>query len=120
MIDEVQDTYIAVLESANRVLEKEELSEKSLKDDDLPKLEIDKFGGDPLDYQYFKCVFQDSIEAKCKDPGKCLRRLMQYTKGPAKKLYLIVPLLEKVNVLRRQKLFLVKDLVNHSWWLKLL
>ena len=72
-----------MLQSANKVLDS--VPDDPRRDDDLPKLEIDKFSGDPLEYQYFISVFKDSVEAKCKDPGKSLLRLLQYTKRPAKK-----------------------------------
>ena len=82
-LDDVQESYIKVLQSANKVLDS--VPNNPRHDDDLPKLEIDKFSGDPLEYQYFISVFKDSVEAKCKDPGKSLLRLLQYTKGSAKK-----------------------------------
>ena len=87
-LDDVQESYIKVLQSANKVLDS--VPDDPRRDDDLPKLEIDKFSDDPLEYQYFISVFNDSVEAKCKDSGKSLLRLLQYTKGPAKRLSRIV------------------------------
>ena len=72
-----------MLQSANKV--SDSVPDDSRRDDDLPKPEIDKFSGDPLEYQYFILVFKDSVEVKYKDLGKSLLRLLQYTKGPAKK-----------------------------------
>ena len=48
-IVDVQESYIRVLQSANKV--SDSVPDDSRRDDDLPKPEIDKFSGDPSEYQ---------------------------------------------------------------------
>ena len=50
----------------------------------VPKLEIDKFSGDPLEYQTFVAIFNETIDSRIDDPQIKLTRLLQYTTGPAK------------------------------------
>ena len=50
----------------------------------VPKLEIDKFSGDPLEYQTFLAIFDETIDSRIDDPQIKLTRLLQYTTGPAK------------------------------------
>ena len=50
----------------------------------MPKEEIDKFSGDPLEYQTFVMVFDEVIDARIDDPQVKLNRLLQYTTGSIK------------------------------------
>ena len=50
----------------------------------IPKLELDKFAGDPLDYQRFMAIFDESVGSKVADDQIKLTRLLQYTTGQAK------------------------------------
>ena len=50
----------------------------------LPKVELDCFSGDPLQYYSFMNVFEDTVEKVVEDGGTKLTRLLQYTSGPAK------------------------------------
>ena len=53
-------------------------------ENEIPKLEIDVFHGDPLHYQTFIAVFKEAVERKVADGQGKLARLLQYTGGPAK------------------------------------
>lgn len=50
----------------------------------IPKLEIDKFNGEPSEYKSFMAVFEESVASKVNDGNIKLTRLLQYTTGPAK------------------------------------
>ena len=50
----------------------------------VPKVEIDKFSGDPLEYQTFLAIFDETIDSRIDDPQIKLTRLLQYTTGSAK------------------------------------
>ena len=50
----------------------------------IPKVSIDKFQGDPLEYQAFIATFDELVDSKTKDDRIKLTRLLQYTAGPAK------------------------------------
>ena len=50
----------------------------------MPRVEIDVFSGNPLEYQSFMAVFNDSVDSQpIKDRMK-LTKLLQYTSGAAK------------------------------------
>ena len=50
----------------------------------IPKVEIDKFDGNPLEYQTFMVIFDEMIDGKVMDGQVKLTRLLQYTLGMAK------------------------------------
>ena len=50
----------------------------------IPKVVIDKFEGDPLEYQTFIATFDELVHSKTSDNQIKLTRLLQYTAGPAK------------------------------------
>ena len=50
----------------------------------VPKVEIDKFEGNPLDYLTFMAIFDEVVHTKVMDGQVKLTRLLQYTTGPAK------------------------------------
>ena len=50
----------------------------------IPKVEIDKFDGSPLEYQAFISVFDEVVDSQSSDNHVKLTRLLQYTTGPAK------------------------------------
>ena len=50
----------------------------------IPKVELDKFDGDPLMYQSFVSTFNELVDKKTDDAQIKLTRLLQYTTGPAK------------------------------------
>ena len=51
-----------------------------------PKVELDSFDGNPLDYHYFKASFVDVVESSITDQHGRLTRLIQYISGEAKDL----------------------------------
>lgn len=59
---------------------------KMMKSQSAPKVEIDVFGGDVLEYSYFISNFKDMIESSVEDQRGRLNRLIKYTKGEAKEL----------------------------------
>ena len=50
----------------------------------VPRLEIDKFSGDPMRYQTFMNAFDDLVDSHISEGRVKLTRLLQYTDGPAK------------------------------------
>ena len=50
----------------------------------IPKISIDKFQGDPLEYQAFFATFDELVDSITKDDRIKFTRLLQYTAGPAK------------------------------------
>ena len=50
----------------------------------VPKVDLDKFDGDPLDFQSFMSLFDESIGNKLSDDQMKLTRLLYYVSGPAK------------------------------------
>ena len=51
-----------------------------------PEVEVDKFSGNPLEYQYFSTMFKEVVERKIKDPVGRLKCLIKFTDGEAKDL----------------------------------
>ena len=51
-----------------------------------PEVEVDKFSGNPLKYQYFYTMFKEVVERKIKDPVGRFTRLIKFTDGEAKDL----------------------------------
>ena len=51
-----------------------------------PDADIDVFGGDPLDYHYFRASFRDAVESRMRDQRGLLTRLIKYTAGVPKEL----------------------------------
>jgi len=50
----------------------------------LPRLELDTFDGDPLQYHSFLGVFEETVEKVVTDGSAKLTRLLRYTSGAAK------------------------------------
>ena len=50
----------------------------------LPKVEVDKFDGNPLEYLTFIAVFDEVVDSTVMDGQVKLTRLLQYTSGSAK------------------------------------
>ena len=51
-----------------------------------PQVEIDKFDGNPLEYQYFVSIFNQVVEKKVSDQTGRLTILLKFTVGEAKEL----------------------------------
>ena len=51
-----------------------------------PSAEIDTFGGNPLEFEYFKSTFKEGVERLVSDQRGRLTRLIKYTSGEAKEL----------------------------------
>jgi hypothetical protein len=98
---EVQDKYSMSLKEANiwidslvkkegahdeSVVLKEEkaMSQEMLAMFNLPKVELDTFSGDPLNYHSFIAVFDESVDKVVREGSAKLTRLLQYTSGDAK------------------------------------
>ena len=50
------------------------------------EVELDKFSGNPLEYQYFSTMFKEVVERKIGDPVGRLAQLIKFTDGEAKDL----------------------------------
>ena len=59
---------------------------QTLKLQAAPKVEIETFRGDPLEYSYFMDCFKDVVENLVENPRQRLVRLLKYTEGDAKDL----------------------------------
>ena len=44
-----------------------------------PEIDIDVFGGDPLEFHYFMAAFGETVEKRLEEPRGKLTRLMKYT-----------------------------------------
>ena len=51
-----------------------------------PKIDIDVFLGNPLEYYYFMEIFKEVVEKRIKNPREDSQRLIKYTTGEAKDL----------------------------------
>ena len=51
-----------------------------------PEVEVDKFSGNPLEYQYFSAMFKEVVERKIESPVGRLTRLIKFTDGETKNL----------------------------------
>ena len=49
-----------------------------------PEIDIDVFGGKPLEFHYFVAVFDEPVEKKIEDPRGKLIRLIKYATGEVK------------------------------------
>ena len=68
--------------------ERKEVSEmicKLLQYSGAPEVEIDKFNGNPLEYQYFVSMFNQVVRKLSDQTGR-LARLLKFTGGEVKKL----------------------------------
>ena len=63
-----------------------ELMVKTIRLQAAPKVEIDSFSGDPLEYDYFIQNFKDVVENLVEEPRQRFIRLLSHTEGEAKKL----------------------------------
>ena len=55
-----------------------------LKQQSAPEIEIDVFGGNPVEFHYFMAVFREVVEKRADDQRGRITRLNKYTKGDAK------------------------------------
>ena len=60
--------------------------ESMLRIQNLPAVQLDVFGGNPMDYAYFRAAFTETIKGVPVDERSKLTRLVQYTSGEAKEL----------------------------------
>ncbi len=51
-----------------------------------PEPKLEKFGGNPMKYQYFINIFETVVEARVKDPRDRLVLLIEHTYGEAKSI----------------------------------
>ena len=51
-----------------------------------PEIDIDVFGGNPLEFHYFMAVCDEAVEKKIEDPHGKLTCLIKYTTGKAKEM----------------------------------
>ena len=59
---------------------------KLLQHQGAPEVELDKFSGNPMEYQYFVTMFKQVVENKISDQMGRLTRLIKFTDGEAKEL----------------------------------
>ena len=52
----------------------------------VTEIDIDVFGGNPLEFHYFMTVFDEAVEKKIDDPRGKLTRLIKYTTGEVKEM----------------------------------
>ena len=73
-------------EESARLIQLNKLMIETLKLQSAPKVEIDSFAGDPLEFNYFIETFKNVVENLITDPRQRLVRLLKYTKDEAKEL----------------------------------
>ena len=73
-------------ENSPSLLKLNELMIQTIKLQSAPKVEIETFKGDPLEYDYFMENFKDVVENLVENPKQRLVRLLKYTEGDAKEL----------------------------------
>ena len=59
---------------------------KTMRMQAAPKAEVDKFSGNPLEYNYFMQSFKDVVENLIEEPRQRFIRLLNYTTGEAKEV----------------------------------
>ena len=59
---------------------------KLVNEQSAPEIDIDVFGGNPLQFHYFMAVFHEAIEKKIEDLHEKLTRLIKYTTGEVKEM----------------------------------
>ena len=92
--EKIQSAYTTGIKNARSWLKETNTPNKiTSKDNDLsdlmtlmniPKVEIDKFTGHPLEYHTFISIFEEIVDSKPIEDSLKLSRLIAYTEGPAK------------------------------------
>ena len=59
---------------------------KLIKEQSAPDAGIGEFDGNPLNFNYFRSMFRETVEKKIDDPQGRLTRLIKYTCGEAREL----------------------------------
>ena len=59
---------------------------KLVNQESAPEIDIDVFGGNPLEFHYFMAVFDEVVEKKIEDPHGKLTSLIKYTTGEVKEM----------------------------------
>ena len=59
---------------------------KLIKEQSAPDAGIEEFDGNPLNFNYFRSMFRETVEKKINDPQGRLTRLIKYTCGEAREL----------------------------------
>ena len=59
---------------------------KLVNEQSAPEIDIDVFGGNPLEFHYFMAVFHEAVEKKIEDPHGELTCLIKYTTGEVKEM----------------------------------
>ena len=80
------DTEDEAYEAHNKLAHLNQAMIQMLKIQAAPKVDLDVFSGDALEYYYFMSNFKDMVESSVDDPRGRLNRLIKYTKGEAKDL----------------------------------
>ena len=52
-----------------------------IKEGSAPDVGIEEFDGDPLNFNYFRYMFRETVEKKIDDPQSRVTRLIKYTSG---------------------------------------
>ena len=63
----------------NKDVNDAEMMCKLVNQQSAPEIDIDVFGGNPLEFHYFMAVFDEVVEKKIEDPCGKLTRLIKYT-----------------------------------------
>ena len=77
------------------------------------EINIDVFGGNPLEFYYFMAVFDEAVEKKIEDPLGKLTHLIRYTTGQVKEIvnnYIQLPLKEGYETTKQMMHKLYGDL----------
>ena len=83
----VEDDYVMAVTTAKKWLAQARETDKTNELLDilsLPKVDIEQFNGDPLKYNEFISIFDETVHNKSIDDSLKLTRLSQFTNGEAK------------------------------------
>ena len=76
-----------------------------------PEIEIDVFGGKPMEFHYFMAVFREVVEKRVDDERGKLTCLVKYTKGDAKDM-----VKNCIQLPPKDGLKTAKHLLNERYW----
>ena len=121
---EMHGRYVDVVKDARAYLKEVEAEKKenASKQDsstealvryiNLPKIELEKFDGNPLKYHMFMAVFNETVDASGESDNIKLTRLLQYTQGDANDAIQRCILMEAGEGYRRAKAILLERFGN--------
>ncbi|XP_066912660.1 uncharacterized protein [Clytia hemisphaerica] len=85
-MDDIMETYSPITSpkrTSPEPLSTNDLLFAMLKQQEAPRVDVESYDGDPLNYAHFISVFKEAVESKIPNPRGRLTRLMKYTTAEA-------------------------------------